>query len=143
MKQNKNKQLKRLRRQKRIRSNLLGRQTYPRLSVFRSNRHLYAQLINDLKGTTLVSASDQSLERKKPASASSDATAMADKKAMAGKAKNKNNSNIKIAEQLGKLIAQRALKKKIVHVVFDRGCFKYHGQVKALADGAREGGLIF
>ncbi|MCK4967520.1 MAG: 50S ribosomal protein L18 [Candidatus Aenigmarchaeota archaeon] len=121
MKQSKNKQLKRIRRQKRVRSNLLGRQTYPRLSVYRSNRHLYVQLINDLKGTTLVSASDKSLDN----------------------AKQKGNSNVKIAEQLGKLIAQRALKKKIVHVIFDRGCFKYHGQVKALADGAREGGLIF
>ena len=93
-----------------------------RLSVFRSSKHIYAQLIDDVKGTTLVAAS--SLE-----------------KAMRDGAK--NGANIAASKAVGKLIAERAKEKGIKDVVFDRGGYLYHGRLKALADAAREGGLNF
>ena len=93
-----------------------------RLSVFRSSKHIYAQLIDDVKGTTLVAAS--SLE-----------------KAMRQGAK--TGANITAAKAVGKLIAERAKEKGIKDVVFDRGGYLYHGRVKALADAARESGLSF
>jgi large subunit ribosomal protein L18 len=93
-----------------------------RLSVFRSSKHIYAQLIDDLKGLTLVSAS--SIE--KP---------MRDG--------GKTGANIAAAKAVGKMIAERAKEKGIKDVVFDRGGYLYHGRVKALADAAREGGLNF
>ena len=93
-----------------------------RLSVFRSSKHIYAQLIDDAKGQTLVAAS--SLE-----------------KAMREDAK--TGANIEAAKAVGKLIAERAKEKGIKEVVFDRGGYLYHGRVKALADAAREGGLNF
>jgi large subunit ribosomal protein L18 len=89
----------------------------PRLCVFRSNKHIYAQLINDENGKVLLAASD--LEVKK------------------------GGTKKELAHEVGKLIAQKAKKKKIEKVVFDRGGYKYHGRVKALAEGAREQGLIF
>lgn len=88
-----------------------------RISVFRSNRHIYAQLIDDKRGKTLVSASDFEIKDIK------------DRK--------------KIAFDVGKLLAQKAKKGKVAIVVFDRGHYKYHGIVRALAEGAREGGLKF
>jgi len=94
----------------------------PRLSVFRSSKHIYAQLIDDAKGQTLVAAS--SLE-----------------KAMREDAK--TGANIEAAKAVGKLIAERAKEKGIKEVVFDRGGYLYHGRVKELADAAREGGLNF
>jgi large subunit ribosomal protein L18 len=93
-----------------------------RLSVFRSSKHIYAQLIDDVKGETLVSAS--SIEK-----------TMRDG--------GKTGANIDAAKAVGKLVAQRALEKGIKDVVFDRGGYLYHGRVKALADAAREGGLKF
>ena len=93
-----------------------------RLSVFRSSKHIYAQLIDDAKGQTLVAAS--SLE-----------------KAMREDAK--TGANIEAAKAVGKLIAERAKEKGIKEVVFDRGGYLYHGRVKALADAARESGLSF
>ena len=93
-----------------------------RLSVFRSSKHIYAQLIDDVKGTTMVAAS--SLE-----------------KAMRDGAK--TGANIAAAKAVGKLIAERAKEKGIKDVVFDRGGYLYHGRIKALADAAREGGLNF
>jgi large subunit ribosomal protein L18 len=93
-----------------------------RLSVFRSSKHIYAQLIDDDQGTTLVSAS--SLE----------------KTALEGL---KTGASVDAAKAVGKLIAQRAQEKGIKDVVFDRGAYLYHGRVKALADAAREGGLNF
>ena len=93
-----------------------------RLSVFRSSKHIYAQLIDDVKGTTLVAAS--SLE-----------------KDMRGSLK--TGANVDAAKAVGKLVAQRAIEKGIKDVVFDRGGYIYHGRVKALADAAREGGLNF
>jgi len=94
-----------------------------RLSVFRSNKYIYAQIIDDKKGETLVSASEKDIKAK------------SEKR----KAKNK----IETAFEIGQIIAQKALKKKIKQVYFDRGGYKYHGRVKALAKGAREGGLEF
>jgi large subunit ribosomal protein L18 len=91
----------------------------PRLSVYRSNAHIYAQVIDDANGKTLVGASEKEL-------------ALKEKK-----------SKTEVSKELGSLIAKKALGKKIKEVVFDRGSYKYHGRVKALAEGAREGGLKF
>src|SRR5215468_3623425 len=93
-----------------------------RLSVFRSSKHIYAQLIDDVKGTTLVAAS--SIEKSLREGA-------------------KTGANIAAAKAVGKLIAERAKEKGIKDVVFDRGGYLYHGRIKALADAAREGGLNF
>lgn len=111
----------RLYRQQRIRKKIAGAAERPRLSIFRSVNHLYAQLINDQDGKTLVSVS----------TISKDFT------------NKKNAGNVAGAKELGKLIAQKALGQKIEQVVFDRGGFLYHGRVKAFAEGAREGGLKF
>lgn len=111
------KQLKKTRRQVRIRAKVKGAQTAPRLSVFRSNKGMFLQLIDDTSGVTLASAHSSEVKSK-------------DKKVV-------------ISAELGKLIAKKALEKKIEKVVFDRGGNRYHGRVKAVADGAREGGLKF
>ena len=94
----------------------------PRLSVFRSSKHIYAQVIDDLKGVTLASAS--SLEKTMRESS-------------------KTGANIDAAKAVGKLLAERAVKNGVTEVVFDRGGYLYHGRVKALADAAREAGLNF
>ena len=130
------KQEKRYRRHKRIRAKIFGTAQRPRLSVFRSAKHIYAQLIDDEKGKTLVAASDLELSRKIPSI----------KRRI--KTKVENQRKIKTgkstaAYEVGKLIAEKALKKKIRKVVFDRGGYKYHGRVKALAEAVREGGLKF
>lgn len=100
----------------------LKRGFLPRLSVFRSGRHIYAQIIDDRAGKTLVSAHD--VASGKPA-------------------KKKKDAPLAAAAQVGAEIAKRALEKKIVKVVFDRGGYRYHGRVKALADQARKNGLQF
>ena len=110
----------RFKRKKRIRSRVEGTADKPRLAVFKSNTHLYVQIIDDGRGVTLVSAS--TLE-----------------KANKGKVKN----NLTGAKELGALLAQKAQQKKIDCVVFDRAGYLYHGKVKALADAAREAGLKF
>ena len=113
----------RQRRKERIRARIRRKSgQYPRLSVFRSNKNVYAQVIDDANGKTLAFAS--SLEK-------------------ALKSKLKVGSNVKAAEEIGKLIAERASKAKVKEVVFDRGCYLYHGRVKALADAARANGLSF
>lgn len=117
MDQNKAKKVKRTIRHNRVRSIVSGTAGRPRLSVFRASRHIYAQLIDDEAGKTLVAASSQEVKAK-------------DKK-------------VDLATAVGKLLAKKAGEKKIASVVFDRGGYKYHGRVKALADGAREGGLKF
>ena len=94
----------------------------PRLTVFRSNAHMYAQVIDDKTGRTLASAS--SLEAKKKANA-------------------KKDKKVTISKEIGLLVAERAKKAGVTRVVFDRGNYQYHGRVKSLAEGAREGGLIF
>ncbi len=110
----------RQRRKNRVRAKVKGTDTRPRLSVFRSNRGLYLQIINDQKGTTLVSAHSREL-----------------------KDKDKLAKKIDQAKLLGELLADKALKKKIKQVVFDRSAYKYHGQVKAIAEAARAQGLEF
>ena len=94
----------------------------PRLSVFRSSKHIYAQIIDDVKGATLAAASSLDTELKTELKTGADSSA---------------------AARVGKLIAERAVKAGITAVVFDRGGYIYHGRVKALADAAREGGLSF
>jgi len=106
----------------RIRKNIMGTAERPRLAVYRSLKHMYAQLIDDVSGNTLVAAStlDASL-----------------------KGKLENGSNTEAAHKVGQLLAEKALKKGVKEAVFDRGGLIYHGRVKALAEGAREAGLIF
>ncbi len=112
----------RLKRKKRIRKNIFGNQDRPRMSVFRSSKHIYAQIIDDTQGTTLVSASTL------------------DKEFVEGKTEGKK---AEIAKAVGTLVGKRALDKGISKVVLDRNGFLYHGRIKALSDGAREAGLNF
>jgi large subunit ribosomal protein L18 len=112
----------RIRRKYSIRKRISGTQARPRLSVFRSSKHIYAQVIDDTTGETLVSASTQSPEIRED---------------LGGKGKTER------ASLVGKLIAQKSVAKEITSVVFDRNGFIYHGRVKAVAEAAREGGLVF
>ncbi len=123
------KQQKRSRRHKRVRAKIKGTSRIPRLCVFRSNKYIYTQLIDDEKGKTLVAANDMEIKKAKTKKKKED------KKAFTGK--------VALAYEVGKLITEKALEKKIKKVVFDRGGYKYHGRVKAVAEGAREGGLKF
>ena len=109
----------RLKRHKRVRSKISGTPEMPRLNVFRSEANIYAQVIDDVNGVTIASAS--SLD-----------------KSIAG-----YGGNVAAATEVGKLVAERAKAKGIETVVFDRGGYLYHGRVQALAEGAREGGLKF
>jgi large subunit ribosomal protein L18 len=110
---------RRVRIKKRIRKVVYGTTERPRLSVFRSNKQIYAQIIDDVNGTTLVAASSKVKELQQSINKS------------------------ELAKQVGKLIAERAVQAGILEVVFDRNGYLYHGRVKSLADGAREGGLKF
>ena len=112
------KQEHRIRRHRRVRKKVLGTAARPRLAVFRSNKHIYAQAIDDLTGRTLVSASTMDASLRSGSTATVDA-----------------------AKQVGKLLGERAKAAGIKAVVFDRGGFKYHGRVAAIAEGAREAGL--
>jgi len=112
----------RVNKHRKLRNRLSGTAECPRLAVFRSNNHMYAQIIDDTVGNTLVSAS----------------TLQKDVKANLEK-----TNNVDAAAYLGKVIAEKALEKGIKDVVFDRGGFIYHGKVQALADAAREAGLEF
>lgn len=114
------KQQIRFKRKRRIRARVEGSTERPRLSVFRSNAHLYVQLIDDVKGHTLVAASTNEEELK-----------------------GKVGGSVEGAKTLGNLVAKRAMAKNISKVVFDRSGYLYHGRIKALADAAREGGLQF
>ena len=114
--------LARQKKHKRMRGHIHGTAERPRLAVFRSNKHMYAQIIDDVKGVTLVSAS----------------TLQADVKEGL-----EYTDNIEAAARVGKVIGERALQAGIKEVVFDRGGFVYHGKVQALADAAREAGLTF
>lgn len=111
----KTKQEARIRRHQRVRANIRGTVGRPRLSVFRSNRHIWAQLVDDTEGHTLVSVSDREIK---------------------GETERKE-----LAIKVGELVAQKAREKKITAAVFDRGGYKFHGKVKAVAEGARKGGL--
>ncbi len=117
----KNKFERRTRIKRKIRSNISGTSQRPRLTVYRSLNHIYAQLIDDVNGTTLVSAS--SLSGKEQAKTEDDKTTT--------------------SKQVGAQLAEKAIAKGLEKVVFDRNGYRYHGRVKALADGAREGGLKF
>jgi large subunit ribosomal protein L18 len=114
--------IKREKRHLRIRKGSFGTQEKLRLSVFRSHQHIYAQLIDDLAGKTVLGLSTLSKEIKD---------------------KVKYGGNVKAAEALGESLAVEAKKLNIEKVVFDRGGFRYHGRIKALADAARRGGLVF
>ena len=113
---------KRLRRKKSIRKRISGSPSRPRLSIFRSANHMYAQIVDDTTGETIVSASTLSKELK---------------------GKIKNTGNVEAAKKVGEFISKAAKQKKVTAVAFDRNGFLYHGRVKALADAAREGGLEF
>jgi large subunit ribosomal protein L18 len=108
---------KRIRRHQKVRAKIAGTEARPRLVVFRAHQHIYAQIVDDTSGKTLAAASDMQLKSK------------------ASKAEK--------AAAVGELIAKKAAEKNISAVVFDRGGFKYHGRVKALADPARQAGLKF
>ena len=113
-----NKSSRRLRIKQGIRRKISGTDSRPRLSVFKSNTGIYAQLVDDLKGHTLAHASSKELGSVK-------------------------NANVTVSKEVGKKLAERAVANGVTDVVFDRGGYLYHGNVKALADGAREGGLKF
>lgn len=129
---------KRIQRHKRVRAKIFGTEERPRLCVFRSNKHIYAQLIDDEMGKTLLTVHDMELKRKKSSS-----SAKTTKEKTRGKEEKQYTLQEKLAYEVGKLIAQRASDKKIEKVVFDRDGYRYHGRVKALAEGVREGGLKF
>ncbi|MED4600345.1 50S ribosomal protein L18 [Paenibacillus validus] len=112
----------RLKRHLRVRKKIQGTAERPRLNIFRSSKHMYAQLIDDVKGVTIAAASTQDKELKEGLG---------------------NGGNVDAAAKVGSLIAERAKKAGVVKVVFDRGGYLYHGRVKALADAAREAGLEF
>ena len=131
---NPRKSLNKIRNQKkrRSRAKIFGTADKPRFSIFRSNYYTSGQLIDDETGKTLVGASTREIEKlkvKNPARA--EATAA------------KQESKVALAEQLGEFIAQKAAEKGIKKVVFDRGRYRYHGRVRAVAEGARKGGLQF
>ena len=107
-------------RHKRVRAKISGTSQKPRLSVYRSNKHLFLQLIDDEKNKTLLSVSDREFKSKK-----------------------KNVKKSDLAYEAGKLLAQKAKEKNIKKAVFDRGGYQYHGRVRRVAEGAREGGLLF
>lgn len=121
---------KRKRRHTRVRGKISGTAARPRLSVFRSNKYIYAQIIDDEKGKTLVAFSDVNEKLKMPAPSEAEG-------------KNEKLKKTEIAKLIGQELGKKALKANIRTVVFDRGGYKYHGRVKALAEGAREVGLNF
>ncbi len=116
------KKANRLQKHYRMRKDLSGTASRPRLSVFRSNLHMYAQIIDDVKGCTLVSASTVDKEIRSQV---------------------EKTGTVEAAKAVGELVAKRAVEKGITQVVFDRGGFLYHGRVQALAEAAREAGLEF
>ncbi|CAG7647382.1 50S ribosomal protein L18 [Paenibacillus solanacearum] len=111
----------RLKRHLRVRKKIQGTTERPRLNIFRSSKHMYAQLIDDVQGVTIAAASTQDKELNEVG----------------------NGGNVDAATKVGALIAERAKKAGVTQVVFDRGGYLYHGRVKALADAAREAGLEF
>lgn len=114
----KTKKENRMKRHRSVRAKIRGTQDRPRLSVYRSNKYIVLQLVNDESGRTIMSTSDRSLKKTK-------------------------TTKSETAFLLGKKIAEQAFSKNITRIVFDRGGYRYHGRVKKVADGAREGGLSF
>jgi large subunit ribosomal protein L18 len=119
----------RLRRKKRVRKKIFSYPERPRVSVFRSHKHVYAQVINDVEGHTLVALSSLSPEVRT--------------KVEELKGKGEIKGKVDVARLVGRMLAEKTKEKGITKVVFDRGGYKYHGRVKALAEGLREGGLEF
>lgn len=113
---------KRNRRHKRARARIFGTKEAPRLSVFRSNKHIYVQAIDDAAGSTVISVSDSSILKEK---------------------KTEKKNKTETAKIVGLEMAKKLKEKTVSKIVFDRGGYKYHGRVKALAEGAREGGIKF
>lgn len=111
---------RRIRRHRKVRKRIQGSSKVPRLCIFKSAKHIYAQLIDDEKGKVIVAAKDQELKKLK-----------------------ERETKVNTAKEVGKLIAAKSKDLKIEKVVFDRGGFKYHGRIRAIAEGAREGGLKF
>ena len=109
---------KKSQRANRVRGKLKSVSSHPRLTVFRSNKHVWAQIIDDQKGVTLASQTDKSLKSFK-------------------------GTKMEASEKVGELLAEKALKKGVTKVYFDRGSYKYHGRIKALAEAARKKGLKF
>lgn len=120
MNSNKEKKLHRITRHRRVRAKVYGTSKVPRLSVFKSNKHIFAQIIDDTAGKTMVSSVIKSKSKSE----------------LKGK-------KTEAAKTIGQMLAKKAVEKGIKQVVFDRGGFKYHGRVRAFAEGAREGGLKF
>lgn len=116
--------IRRRHRHRRVRSKVVGTAARPRLAVFRSAKHITAQIIDDTVGKTLVSVTDKQLTA-------------------AVKGAKEQTHKVAVAEAVGKLVAEKAKAKKITSVVYDAAGYRYHGRVKALADGARTGGLAF
>jgi large subunit ribosomal protein L18 len=116
------KRRRQLRRRRHVRNNVTGTAERPRLTVFRSSKHIYAQLVDDLTGVTLAAAGTTSKDSRKDLP---------------------YGGNIKAAQAVGKRLAEAAKEKGIQKAAFDRGHYRYHGRVKALADAARQGGLQF
>ena len=127
MDRSKTKRIKHIRRHTRVRAKISGTKQCPRLSVFRSNKDMYVQLIDDQGGVTLVSAHSREVKAKRSTK----------------KKEGELSQGVFVGHELGKLIAKKALDKKIKNVVFDRGGYRYHGRVKAVAEGVREMGLKF
>ena len=122
MNRQKKREVRRTRRRNRVRRKVVGSPERPRLSVFRSSKHIYAQLIDDLTGSTLAAASSVTPEVREAV---------------------KYGGNVKAAQAVGKKLAQAAKEKGIAKAAFDRGHYRYHGRIKALAEAARENGLSF
>lgn len=122
MNRQRHKRLGRIRRHRRVRKRVFGTPERPRLAVYRSLRHIYAQVVDDTAGRTLAAASTLSLDVREGLEGS---------------------GNCAAAQTVGKRLAEKALAHGVRAVVFDRGGFKYHGRIKALADAAREAGLVF
>ena len=127
---------KRIKRHRRVRAKIKGTAKVPRLCVFRSNKHIYGQLIDDEKGVVLIAAGDRELKQK---------TKNKEQKTQAKNKKQEKpqkplSAKLAIAYETGRLLAQKAAEKKIKKVIFDRAGYKYHGRVKSLAEGAREEG---
>ncbi len=132
----------RQRRHQRVRKRVAGTSARPRLSVFRSSKHIYAQIVDDSTGRTLVAASSMEPDlRKVKATAAPPAGEGAEPaKGLAGI---EANAKVALARAIGRAVAERAKAQNISQVVFDRGGYQYHGRVAAVATGAREGGLDF
>jgi len=123
MDEQKTKNQKRFRRKKRVRAKVYGTAECPRLNVFKSNKYMFGQLINDQEGVTMASAHSKTLDN--------------------GQKAGKNQTEEPVEFRLGRVLAEKALEKDIKQAVFDRNGYKYHGKVKNVAEGARAGGLEF